>query len=283
MKLIGKGMPKNKEAGEIKVQKETKLSALLDGAGNQGMVVMTQAVDMAMKKAKEHGFGIAGTFNTCTSTGAIGYYADKIARQGLLGFVFAGSPETVAMHGSYQPIFGTNPLAIGVPTSGDPVVLDMATAAMAWFGLVQAKTAGQKIPGDVAYDGEGMLTTDPAKAMEGAIRPFDRSYKGGGLALIVEVVTGPLVAASFAGVGNTAGSWGNLVYVIDPELLVDRDEFARNASRLVEQVKATKKQKDVEEIYVPGERGNKQTKSVMKAGEVEIEENLWSELKKVAK
>lgn len=45
---------------------------------------------------------------------------------------------------------------------------------LAVFGLLEAKTAGKPIPGDVAYDKDGNLTTDPAEALAGAIRVFDR-------------------------------------------------------------------------------------------------------------
>lgn len=44
-------------------------------------------------QAKEHGFGMVGTFNTSTSTGSIGYYARTIADAGLIALCFAQSPE----------------------------------------------------------------------------------------------------------------------------------------------------------------------------------------------
>ncbi len=282
VKLIGKGIPKSPEAKEIEVTKETKLSVLLNGNNNMGMVVMKYAMEKALKKAKKHGFGIAGTYNTNTSTGAIGYYANEIAKLGYIGFVFAGSPETVNTHGSYEPIFGTNPLAIGVPTEKEPVVLDMATAYMAYYGLIEAKTAGKNIPEDIAYDSDGHITTDPAKAMDGAIRPFDKSYKGAGLAMMVEILTGPLVKASFTGVGNTSGSWGNLVFVLDPKLLTDRVEFAKQISQMVGKVKGTKKLPGVEEILVPGERGNRLTNKHLEIDLIEVENNLLKQLKEAA-
>lgn len=281
VKLIGKGIPKNPQAGEIKIIKETKLSALLDGNQNMGMVVLKQAMEIALQKAEEHGFAIVGTNNTCTSTGAIGYYANKIAQKGYIAFVFAGSPETVSTHGSYEPIFGTNPLAIGVPTENDPIVLDMATAAMAYYGLIQAKTEGKKIPENIAYDAEGNLTTDPAKAMDGAILPFDRSYKSAGLSMMVEVLTGPLVQATFTGIGKEE-NWGNLIIVIDPELLTDKEEFKKNVSLMIQKVKGTKPLPGTKEIMVPGERGNILTRSRATSGIIEVEDNLLSELKKVA-
>jgi L-2-hydroxycarboxylate dehydrogenase (NAD+) len=280
VKLIGAGLPRNTNAYPIKVVHETKLSALLDGGRNIGMVAMKQALERALEKAREHGIGIVGTNNTNTSTGAIGYYANLAAGVGFIGFVFAGSGEYVAMHGSYEPIFGTNPLAIGIPTSGTPVVFDMATSAIARFGLVEAHTAGRSIPADVAYDNDGQSTTDPAAALAGAIRTFG-GYKGAGLAFMVEVLTHPLLSTTPDQDGRKT-DWGNLVLILDPQLFVDQATFKSRVTELVNKVKNTRKLPDTEEILVPGERGNRLLEEVQRTGMVEIEDRLWAELLSVA-
>jgi LDH2 family malate/lactate/ureidoglycolate dehydrogenase len=108
------------------------------------------------------------------------YYAELIGSQGLIGMVLAQSPEFVAPHGAKQAIFGTNPIAISVPADaagngsssssggGDLgrrcVTMDMATSAYAWFGLLEAKTAGRPIPEGVGLDANGHPTTDPNQA-----------------------------------------------------------------------------------------------------------------------
>ena len=281
VKLIGKGIPKNPQAKKTQVVKETKLSALLNGGQNMGMVVLSKAMDLAISKAKKHGFGIVGTNNTSSSTGAIGYYAREIAKQNLIGFVFAGSPETVSTYGSFEPIFGTNPLAIGIPSTGEPIVLDMATAIMAYYGLIEAKTAGKSIPEGIAYDASGKFTTDPAKAMDGALLPFDKGRKGAGLSFIVEALTGLLVAATFVGIGQS-NNWGNLIMAIDPQLLVNLKTFKKNVLQLGKRVKVTKKLPGVSEILLPGERGNRLTNQRLKSKEIEIEDNLYKELIKVS-
>lgn len=282
VKLIGKGIPKNSSSEKFQIEKETKLSARINGGLDAGALVMKKAMDLAVSKAKTHGFGIVGTNHTYTSTGAIGYWAKQIAQEGLIGFVFAGSPETVATYGSYQPIFGTNPLAIGVPTDKDPLVLDMATAAMAYYGLIEAKTEGRTIPVNTAYDKNGKITTNPASAMDGAILTFDRSYKGAGLSMIVEILTGPLVGGSFTGFGDTSHNWGNLIFIIDPEILTDVKEFKKSVSQLITKIKSTKKLPGVGEIFVAGERGNKLAQKRLKAGRIEIQDNLYKELQKAA-
>ena len=281
IKLLGAGMPANPQAGEIAIVKETKLSALLDGGWNQGMALMSRATELAMAKAKAHGFGIVGSRRSNSPTGAIGYYARQLAEAGLIGFVFSGSPELMAMHGSYQPFLGTNPLAIGIPNAGPPIVLDMATAAIAWYGIHLAQAEGESIPDGVAYDSQGRFTQDPAAALAGAIKAFG-GYKGAALALIVEVLVRPLVGAS----RNADGSkldWGNLVFAIDPELLVDDlAAFEAGVSDLLARVKRLARLPGVEEILTPGERGDRIYARNLAAGEIDMDERVWNELQAVA-
>ncbi len=282
VKLIDKGIPKDPQAGEIIIEKETLVSARINGNKNHAMLVVSKAVDMVEEKAQAHGFAIAGTFNTNTSSGAIGYYASRLARRGLIGFAFGRSPERVAVYGSFEPVFGTNPLAIAIPTQSDPIVLDMSTAATSYFGLVEAVTAGRDIPPDFAYDAQGMPTTDPQKAIAGAIRSFDRSYKGSGLALVAEILAGPLVGAAFCGIGNSKGNWGHLIFAIDPEILIDRNELVENVSAIIRKVKSTKKLPGVEEIFVPGEKENRLARERQETGLIDVEDNLLAALRKVS-
>lgn len=280
VKLIGPGMPRDPQARPITIDRETKLSVLLDGGRNSGMVVMRRALDIAIDKAREHGIGLAGTHNTNSSTGAIGYYANAATQAGFIGFAFSGSGEYVAMHGSYEPIFGTNPLAIGVPSAGEPIVFDMATSAIARFGIVEAQTAGRAIPDDVAFDRDGQPTTDPTAALAGAIRTFG-GYKGAALAFIVETFTHELVGTRLDEHGKKT-DWGNLIMIIDPELLSDRETFKTRVMALVERVKSTRRLPGVEEILVPGERGNRVLRQALEAGSIEIEDSLWTALRQAA-
>lgn len=282
VKLIGKGIPKHPQAGEIRIEKETPLSVRLDGNQNHAMVVVSRALELVVAKAGTSGFGLVGVSNTSTSSGAIGYFASQMAKQGLLGFVFARSPERVAAHGSYEPVFGTNPLAIGIPAEPDPIVLDMSTAAISFYGLLEAKTAGRSIAEDLAYDADGMPTSNAEAAIGGAIRSFDRSHKGSSLGLIGEILAGPLVGAAFCGLGDSKGNWGHLLYAIDPELLTDRTEFMAEVGRIVKRVKSTRPLDGVAEILVPGERGNALTRQRLAAGEIDIEDNLLAQLRAVA-
>jgi LDH2 family malate/lactate/ureidoglycolate dehydrogenase len=72
------------------------------------------------------------------------------------------------------------------------------------------------------------------------------------------------------------------VLAIDPNLLGDQDEFIGNVTTLIGKVKATAKLPGIDEIFVPGERGNRQASRIKESGVIEIEDNLLEKLKKAA-
>jgi len=282
VKLIGKGMPKDPDVKGIEIEKETPLSVRLNGNQNQAMLVVSRALDFILDKAKKNGFGLAGTNNTSTSSGAIGFFARKIADAGFIGFVFSRAPERVAAAGSYRPVFGTNPLAIALPAKPDPVVLDMSTASMSFYGVLEAKTAGVPLPEGVGYDDAGKPSTDPAAVAAGALKSFDGGFKGSALAMMVEALAGPLAGASFSGRPDSKKNWGHLLFALDPDLLGDRDAFEANLKSLISNIKGAARLPGVEAITVPGERGDSILKDILSSGELEIETKLLEELRKAA-
>ncbi len=266
-----------KPQSEPKVIKDTKLSALIDGGGNPGILVSRVATKLVIEKCKENGFAIVGTKNTFSSTGVIGYYAGEIAKNDFIGMVMAGSPGSVAPFGGIDPLFGTNPMAFGFPTEDWPIIFDTATSAITWYGLVRAKALGKQLPEGVAIDSEGNPTTDPEKAMQGAILPFDKGYKSSGLSMVVEILTGPLVEAIFP--GSKAGGWGSLFVAIDPELLTTREKFKEGSTLLIKNIKQSRKAKGQDIIHIPGWKGIDSKREIEKSGELEIEDSLYEKLK----
>ena len=281
IKVTTGGLAKAADSAPMKVTHETKLSAAIDGQKTQGMIVLAEATRIAHEKAKEHGFGICGTCNTSTSTGALGYYVKSVADEGMIAICFAQSPEFVAPAGASKAIFGTNPIGVGIPSAQGSLVLDMATSAYSWFGVLEAKTAGRQLPEGAAQDKNGVMTTDPNEVVDGgAIRTFDGGYKSSNLALIIELLAGPLVGAAIEN-KLSAKNWGNLIMVIDPKMLGQAD-FEKNAAFVMNRVKNAPKQPGVNAINLPGERGDALAAANISAGVVDVETNLWNNLKKAA-
>lgn len=256
--------------------KETELSAHLDGGGAAGPLPAQIATEKVIEIAKRKGFGVVGTNNTFSSVGAISFYARKIAQHDLIGIVAASSPRGVIHFGGIEPAYGTNPIAFGFPTKEYPIVFDAASSAITYYGLVRAKALGQKLPENVAIDKNGNPTLEPDKAMEGAILPFDRSYKGSGFAMVVELLAGVLTGAQFV---FDEGDWGTTVIAISPDLLVGTDKFKKNASELIKKVKSGKS-KPGSTIKIPGYDTETEMQKLLKSGVVEIEKELVEQLKK---
>lgn len=260
---------------EIKIERDKKLSQLINAGANPAPLVSVVATNTAIDKAKEHGFGIVGVHNYFSSNGAQAYYAELIAKSDLIGIVMCSQPASVAPFGSIDPLFGTNPIGFSFPTNNEPIVFDMATSAMTWYGLILAKAQGKKIPDNMAIDKNGEPTDDPIEAMAGALLPFERDYKGAGIGMVVEIMAGPLVSAAYA---ELKGEWGALFIAIDPDLLVDVDDFKTSTSDLVRKIKTSRKAAGVKEIRLPGERARQARQEAQKTGMVDVDEVLLKEL-----
>lgn len=260
-----------------KVIRDTKLSQLIDGGRNPAPLVAFEATQAAIEKAKQHGFGIVGVRNTYSSNGAQSYYVQEIAKNNLIGLMCSRSPAATTGFGSIDPLFGTNPIGFGFPTDQEPLVFDTATSAITWYGLVLAKAKGKSIPEGVAIDSEGNITIDPDKAMSGALLPFDKSYKGAGFALMIEMLTGPLIGGAYIDNQTFGEEWGTLVLAIDPELLVDINEFKAAGSELVAKIR-TSRTKPGDTIRLPGDQARACYQRTEKEGKIEIPEEILKEL-----
>lgn len=279
-KMVGSEPVQNEKAtAPVEIVRDTKLSQLINAHHTAAPLVCQQAVDVVIQKAKDHSFGLVGVNNTFCSSAALAYYVDRIAQEDLIGIAMTRSAGAVAPFGSADPLFGTNPMAFAFPTNEEPIMFDMATSPMTWTGLILAKNRGEQIPEGIAIDSEGKPTTDPAEAIKGAMFPFDHSYKGSGLGMIVEIMAGPLAASAYCDYKTFDKDYGNLFIAIDPELLVDANAFKAQCSDMAKVIKASRKQKGVDEIRLPGERARLAYQEAKKTGMVDVDETVLRELR----
>jgi ureidoglycolate dehydrogenase (NAD+) len=181
----------------------------LAGDQGQGMVVAFRANAHAMELAREAGIGAVGV-NDSSHCGAIGLYTREAARHGFIGFAFTHADSIAAPHGGERPFFGTNPIAMAFPREGaEPVCLDMATTSIPWNRVMNARREGHPLPPDVAIDAAGRPTSDANAAI--AVTPLGGEgygHKGYALALMVDLLCGPLNGAPFG--RNIPSMFGDL-------------------------------------------------------------------------
>ena len=171
--------------------------------------------------------------------------------------------------------FGSNPLALGIPTGGEPMVLDMATSAMPVFKVAEALIKGETLPPNVGYDAAGVPTQSPKEIlMSGALVTFDRGPKSSGLALMVEVLANALTGGCLPGDADDQ-NWGNLAFAIDPDLLIGREAFLNNVDRTMAYIKGLKRTDPTRDIRLPGESSLVRSEQAIATQEVEINEDLF--------
>lgn len=261
-----------------KILRETPVSAIIDGGKNPAIVVAKKMVEIATKKAKETGIAIVGSINTYSSNGTQSYFVEKLANQDLIGIMMSKSPGSTAPFNSIDPLFGTNPIGFAFPTSDTPIIFDAATSAMTFFGVIEAKARGEKLPEGVAIDENGNLTTDPDTVIEkGALLPFGNSHKASGLSMLVELLTGPLINSAKFDPETFGKEWGTTLIAINPNILVDIDEFKANTSEFVKLIKNSRT-KGNEKIYFPHDRSRKNYDDCLASGFVEIDEIIYNQI-----
>lgn len=72
VKLITGGLDKLSDEDAPEAQLQTNISAIVNGNHSAGIVVMKEALQLALEKATQSGCGIVGTNHTATGSGAIG-------------------------------------------------------------------------------------------------------------------------------------------------------------------------------------------------------------------
>jgi LDH2 family malate/lactate/ureidoglycolate dehydrogenase len=163
----------------------------VDGHNGFGHYVAAFGMRTAMQLATDTGLGLV-TVRNSNHFGAGGYFVHLAAREGMLGLATSNSVAKLAPHGGVRPVFGTNPIAIGIPRCGaPPIVIDMATAAVSGGSVLRAAERQESIPEGIITDVTGQPITDARRAHEGAMLPFGGA-KGSSLALFVEVLAGVL-------------------------------------------------------------------------------------------
>src|SRR3712207_1019732 len=132
--------------GEPSVHSDGEAVALVDGVDLLGHPVTTFAFEEAVRRARRYGVGWVNVRRS-SHHGASGCYVYDAARLGLVGLVATNTGPVVAPAGAGRPYLGTNPLALGVPVTGEePLVFDMATSAVAAGKFEIALRLGRSVP-----------------------------------------------------------------------------------------------------------------------------------------
>ncbi|MBV9169161.1 MAG: Ldh family oxidoreductase [Chloroflexi bacterium] len=266
----------------LQVVRETDVSLLLDGDGGCGVVASYRAMDWCVQRARERGVATAAIQRSGHFIAAAPFVT-RAARAGCIGVAAANVSPLMAPPGGRTRTLGTNPFAFAAPTGGDfPLVFDMATTAIAGFKVRLAAREGRQLEPGLIADAQGRPSDDPRDFLQGGLLLPVGGHKGFGLALMVEVLAGVLSGASFgADAGVTNGREGHFFLALNPDVFMTHDEFIQRMDELVRQVKAGERAEGVQELFVPGERGQRRAAELRRSGQVPLDAQGWSTLQEV--
>ena len=260
---------------------------LIDGKNTMGAYAGIKTMELCIERAKIHGSAFATVFGG-NHFGCASYFTSFAAEQNMIGFAVANGPSAIPPTGGTVPLLGTNPVSISIPAGRyEPLVLDMATSAVARGKVALAKKKGESIPLGWGLDSKGQPTTNPADILEGGSMLPMGGPKGYGIALIVEILASCLSGALN---GQTMGSFydftrtqnaGYAFGVIDIGKIVDIDVFKNSVDSLFDSMKACPKAQGVEDIKIPGEIENEKAFKAKENG-IELSDAVAEELKKLA-
>jgi LDH2 family malate/lactate/ureidoglycolate dehydrogenase len=269
---------------EMRVAGEKAGVALLDAGNALGPVAGSRAMRIAVDKARNAGVGVCAVRGS-NHLGALSFYVRIATEGGMVGLALSNTPPAMAPPGGRTAYLGTNPIAAGVPTSGPPVVVDMATTQVARGSVLKASRLGEQIPAGWAADVEGRATTDPQAALAGSLAPLG-GPKGFALALLVEVLAavlpgaavGPEVAGTFVD-SDRPSNVGHFFLALDPEAF--GPGFAQRMDQLAAALRAIEPVDAARPVRLPGDRRLTERNARDESG-VEVSEQLIAELREIA-
>lgn len=232
---------------------------LVDGDNGLGQVASVEAMKMVILRSKSQGLCFAGVCNSC-HFGMAAYYPMMALAQGMIGIAGCNTSPVMAPWGGNKSAIGNNPLAIAIPTGKEyPLILDMAMSVVSGGKVRLEAVKGTKIPKNWVLDGKGRPTDNPADFFpDGTLLPL--GYKGFGLAIMIEVLSGVLTQSNILKEvrlwfkeTSTPINLGHFFMALDVGAFMDLNLFKRRIDQMIDELKSTPLMEGSEGIFMPGE------------------------------
>ncbi len=241
-----------------RVENITPVMIRCDADNGYAPLAHARCLDQLAEAAKTYGIAMA-QITRSHHFAALWPETEALAEKGLVAFTCVNYMPMVAPYGAKEKVYGSNPISFAWPRKGKaPVVFDMATAAMAMGDIQIAARDNKELPPGTGLNKEGEPTTDPKDIDPatggGMILPFG-GYKGSHIAMMVELLAGPLVGetVSFetAKKDNKDGgppAGGQFILAMSPDITSGTEDWESSADSLFSRLKS------FDHLRLPGER-----------------------------
>ena len=194
-----------------------------DGRYLPGPWLTVRAIELAMQRIENHPV-VTVVIRRSHHIAALAAYPKRVTDRGKMILLSTSDPsvQSVAPFGGITPLYTPNPLAAGIPTRTEPIIIDTSMSCVAVGAAERLVKENKRAPYPWFMDARGNPTDDAAVLNEdppGTILPLggiDLGFKGFALGLLIEALT-----AGLGGSGRSSGicQWGASVFlqIIDPK------------------------------------------------------------------
>ena len=249
----------------------------VDGGQGLGPVVAMRALAAVGDRARSQGIAVAAIANS-NHIGMLAYYAEHCVTLGQSVIALTTSEALVHPWGGRRAMIGTNPIAIGVPTGGEPFVMDTATSLVAMGRIHDHANRGEPIPPHWALDEDGNPTTDPERAKHGAIAPFGGA-KGFALGLAFELLVSSLTGAALG--TDVRGTLDSTDICNKGDIFIVIDGPAARLTDYLEAIRAEQPAAGFDAVRIPGERGRASRQEKLERG-FPVADEIWNRISEMA-
>lgn len=247
-----------RRSGDIEILSDRGASSLWDADNLPGHFVLDRAMHAGVERARRYGSATIA-IRRSQHIGALQVYLPTATDAGCLALIWATDTQarSVAAFGGLDPVLTSEPIAIGIPTSGEPILVDMSTSLTSNAAVKRAAARGQRLSSPMLLDGAGNLSDDPgvlATDPPGTILPLGgllHGHKGFGLALAVSAMSLALPGWGRAMPGKRQGI---VLQVLDPDAFGGRDAFVAEVDGMAAASRASRVRPGDPPVRLPGER-----------------------------
>ena len=257
----------------ISVIRETPISIMLDGGQQVGYLTAYRATLIGIEKAKMHGIAVAGLTNSYY-TGMFAYYMEMATRENLVAMAAGSSDWRVAPAGSSEGRFGTNPIAFGFPSLGEPIIFDAGMASVMISEATLTGRLGGELPEGTAYDKYGNPTRNPWAALAGALTVWGE-HKGSGLATMIQLF-GLLAGGTVR--PDPLSDCSMFMMFMKPDLLVGEQELRTRVSAYAEEVRRAKPLDPSQPPRMPFDRSIEERRRRLADNSIEVDDSIVRQL-----
>lgn len=283
----------------VRIVRERKSVATVDGDSGLGLVVGPKANAIAMDKASQFGSGWVSVCNT-NHYGIASYYSLQALERDMIGWSMTNSSKIVVPLWGAERRLGTNPISIAFPGyKNPPIVIDLATSVVAFGKLEIAEREGKEVPLGWMINEKGELSSKASDVYKGGLLPLGSTremggHKGYALSSMVDILCCVLSGANWgpfappfalfeeAPKESVGKGIGHFFGAMEIDGFEDVDVFKKRIDHWIEVFRKTKPAPGHDAVLIPGDPEYAAEQLRSKEG-IPLIENVVNDLREVSK